>query len=132
MMPRFDKRRCFDTSTHRGQPSATLLAQVAHRDDFHVWMILKSKFRAEFAEAITNDADAQFAVGDGLPARGAACIHAVFASVLTSEIYRSAAIFFSIKKRRSLRSELIRAEYRPKPRGYTRHTGRKPVLRKCE
>ena len=50
-----------------GHLRTTIRQEIAHRHDLHVGMILKTKCRAEFTNAISNQSDAYLAVRSGLP-----------------------------------------------------------------
>src|SRR5437879_1124470 len=52
---------------HLGQLGTSVGEKVAHGHDFDIGMILKTKLRAEFAHAVSDDANANFAVRNWLP-----------------------------------------------------------------
>ena len=63
------------TSAGGSQPGATVGNQVADGHHLHVRMILESKISAKLANAIPNDADPNFAVGNRLPTFRSMRIH---------------------------------------------------------
>ena len=63
----FERGVCFLAFNGLGEFRASIGEEIGDGDDFDVWMILEFEFSGEFAEPVSDEANAKFTVGVGLP-----------------------------------------------------------------
>lgn len=63
----FERGVCFLAFNGLGEFRASIGEEIGDGDDFDVWMILEFEFSGEFAKTVSDEPDAEFPVGVGLP-----------------------------------------------------------------
>ena len=66
----FQRRVSFGTAASFGEVGATIGEQIAHGENFDIWVVLKAKSCPELAQAITDYPNANFPVRNRFPALG--------------------------------------------------------------